>query len=162
MKNTQLKYVGFATGGLLLVSLAFSYRSHRKDKKASDFLQLVREMVVPGELGELKKTAFNESYLSELRKEGKRGLLVLTVSKALEHAKKIESSFAWYDDDEDAVYGVFDLLKDHLQVSQVAQAYLTKYQETLLSILQARLSDSEFEVIKKKLQSKRNYRTHGN
>lgn len=62
-------------------------------------------------------------------------------------ADKIKNAFGLLNDKETEIYGVFRSLKDRANVSQIAFAYLAKYNKDLLGELSDRLNKSELQVI---------------
>lgn len=58
-------------------------------------------------------------------------------------AKKLYNSFAWYNDDEDAVYGVFRRIKNDVDYIKLDEAFYDTTKEDMSSYLISRLSNSE-------------------
>lgn len=77
------------------------------------------------------------------------GALLLTSAAAEQDVSDIYSAIGWFNDDEDAVKGVFRRLKTQSQVSYLADYFEKKYHQDLLSFLrggnwpQDRLSDAD-------------------
>ena len=64
-------------------------------------------------------------------------------------AKDIEDSWGVVNDSEEQIYGALRLLKNQVQLSQVAMKYWLLFKVDLARELKARLSDSEFtEIVK--------------
>lgn len=78
-----------------------------------------------------------------------QNIYLLTTSDANIIAKKINSAFGTFNDDEEAIYGVFRKLRYQTQVASIVDAYKTLFNQDLLTTLKSKLSDSEFyEVIR--------------
>lgn len=82
-------------------------------------------------------------------KKGGTGTLLLTVSGATNLAKIIYDAKGIINDDEAAVYGVFQSLKTRSQVSFLAEVFFKIYKKSLLAYLQSFLNDSELAVVAK-------------
>jgi len=147
--------IALATGGFLLAgAIAHSIRTHRRDRRATAYLQAQREMTVPGEIGTLRRTAFNPDYLDELVAEGMRGIISLPTAEAKEKAQEIKNAWGVFDDDEETLNGIFRKLDYNVHVSQVAKAYEAIDSLSLLDRLKEDLSETEFGTIKQMLVDK--------
>lgn len=62
-------------------------------------------------------------------------------------AKKIDDAWGTFNDDEEAVFGVFRKLRYQTQVASIVDAYKTLFNEDLLSKLYTKLSDSEYNQV---------------
>lgn len=92
------------------------------------------------------------------------GSLLLTMAAAEEYSRQIYNAVGPFNDDEEAVIGVFKKLKTQSQVSFLADVFSTKYQSDLLSFIrggnwpQDRLSDADVNTINKYILSLPKYK----
>jgi hypothetical protein len=82
-------------------------------------------------------------------KKGGAGTLLLTVSGATNLSKIIYDAKGILNDDEAAVYGVFQSLKAKSQVSFLAEVFFKTYKKSLLAYLQSFLNDTELAIVAK-------------
>jgi hypothetical protein len=157
MNTKAYKAAGVGAGVLLVGAVFLSVRHSNRDKRASLFLKVLRELIDGGSIGELKESAFNPRYLAVLKTKVKGVIPVIPKSRAIALAKTIYGSWHWYNDDEDAIYGVFDKLKSKVMVSQVADSYLSEHGAGLLTHLSDKLSEAEFNKIKQQVNNLKDY-----
>lgn len=69
-------------------------------------------------------------------------------------AEKIHNAWGLFNDDEEAVYGVFRSLRYQTQVASIVDAYRKLYNQDLLTTLKTKLSDTEFNEIVKIIDTK--------
>jgi hypothetical protein len=70
-------------------------------------------------------------------------MVLLTVADSQILAKRINNAFGTFNDDEDAIFGVFRGIRYQSQVSSLVDAYRTAYKADLLTTLKGNLSDAE-------------------
>jgi hypothetical protein len=73
----------------------------------------------------------------------KKNMVLLTVADSQILAKRINNAFGTFNDDEDAIFGVFRGIRYQSQVSSLVDAYRTAYKADLLTTLKGNLSDAE-------------------
>lgn len=155
-RTAKISIAGGVVVGLVLV-LRAKAKTEQKKEDAESFRQLLRETIIASSLGALGQTAFNPEYLKNLIDAGKQGIPILTPQKAKELAKDIADAWSWYNDNEAAIYGVFEKLNSRVKVSQVAKAYLEDEDTGLLGDLMSKLSEEEFTKIKARLNKLKDY-----
>lgn len=85
----------------------------------------------------------NSNVFSPNYYKGKSGAPLITVAKAFELGKIIYDAKGYFNDDEAAVYGVFQQLSYKTQVSFFAEKFFDKYKVSLLGYLQSFLNETE-------------------
>ena len=89
----------------------------------------------------------NSNVFSPNYYKGKSGAPLITVAKAFELAKIIYDAKGYFNDDEAAVYGVFQQLSYKTQVSFFAEKFFDKYKVSLLGYLQSFLNETEMATV---------------
>jgi len=155
------KIVGISAFILLGGSTYLSIVKHRRDKTTEVLLGLIqRELRSSGNSLGLE-SAFDIYYLQKVIQKIPQRVLVLKEIVANQYAKQLYSAWgSWYEggDDEAKVYGIFRLMKDKVQVSQVAKAYQEIYAKNLIDVLRERFSSSEIKVVLNIIEGLPNYR----
>jgi hypothetical protein len=82
-------------------------------------------------------------------KKGGAGTMLLTMSAASSYAKIIYDAKGILNDDEAAVYGVFQSLKTRSQVSFLSEVFFKTYKKSLIAYLMSFLNDSELAIVAK-------------
>lgn len=80
---------------------------------------------------------------------GGSGTLLLTVGAAQNYAAILKNAKGIFNDDEAAVYGVFQSLKTRSQVSFLAMVFFQQYGQSMLGFLQSFLNESEMTTVAK-------------
>lgn len=80
---------------------------------------------------------------------GGAGTLLLTVGAAQNYAAILKNAKGILNDDESAVYGVFQSLKTRSQVSFLAMVFFQQYGQSMLGFLQSFLNESEMTTVAK-------------
>lgn len=94
-----------------------------------------------GTVDDLKhNNAFNPEYF-----KGKTGLL--SGNEAVAQAKIIYNAKGIVNDDEDAVYGVFNRAKSKAVISQIAMAFQILYKVSMYDYIRSMFSDSEMQKL---------------
>lgn len=112
---------GLAVGGYLVIKkvlVTLGLAGGRGEKEVTQELQ---------DPGSPWKPAFYKN---------KPGALILTRAAAEDYAKRIYDALNWYADDTAAVNAVFNELKTKTQVSFLAEVFMQKYNQDLLTYLQ--------------------------
>ena len=81
--------------------------------------------------------------------------MVYTPEAAKKRARIIYNANSWYNDDENAIYGVFRDAKSWAHVSRITEAFKSLYNKDLFFFLRDILSDSEMAIVTKIIQDKR-------
>lgn len=89
----------------------------------------------------------NSNVFSPNYYKGKSGAPLITVAKAFELGKIIYDAKGYFNDDEAAVYGVFQQLSYKTQVSFLAEKFFDKYKVSLLGYLQSFLNETEMATV---------------
>ncbi len=89
----------------------------------------------------------NSNVFSPNYYKNKPGALLITVAKAFELSKIIYDAKGYFNDDEAAVYGVFQSLKAKTQVSFLAEKFFDKYQVSLWGYLQNMMNEKELGTV---------------
>ena len=80
---------------------------------------------------------------------GGAGTLLLTVGAAQNYAAILKNAKGVFNDDESAVYGVFQSLKTRSQVSFLAMVFFQQYGQSMLGFLQSFLNETEMTTVAK-------------
>jgi hypothetical protein len=80
---------------------------------------------------------------------GGAGTLLLTMGAANNYADILKNAKGYFNDDEAAVYGVFQSLKTRSQVSFLAMVFFQKFNVSLLGYLQTFMNDAELTTVAK-------------
>lgn len=89
----------------------------------------------------------NENYFDPDYFQNKPGAIIMTVASANALAKIIYDAKSVINDDEAAVYGVFQSLRTKTQVSFLAYIFFKNYKKSLLSYLLSMFNASEMEAL---------------
>ena len=73
--------------------------------------------------------------------------LILTESTSKQYSETIYNAMGIFNDNENAVYGVFEQLKTKSQVSWLAKKFFEKYDISLLEYLRTYFNDSEMAKV---------------
>ena len=147
MKHLPLKIAGGALFGRFLTSLYLNHRRKTRDRLASEVLREVIRIVNPATQGLVSEDAFDTGYLDEvLRTSGDR-VIVMKESAAVRVAELIHDAWSFWGDDEAQVYSAFRMLKDKVQVSQVAGAYQTLYNINLIDKINDKMGEDEIKQV---------------
>lgn len=106
-------------------------------------------------LGLIKSAAANENESTLLPGSplypqfwhSKGGALILTVSAAQAYAELLKKSKGLFNDDESAVYGVFQNMKTQSQVSFLADTFQSMYGVSLAAYLLSFLDEDEMQKV---------------
>ena len=82
-------------------------------------------------------------------RSGGAGTLIITLGAAQNYAAIIKNAKGILNDDEAAVYGVFQSLKTRSQVSFLAMVFFQQYGQSMLGFLQSFLNESEMTTVAK-------------
>lgn len=128
------------------------------DKKALKFYGELLKEYNPAELKADTKSAFDPQWWLNAQKEvGSH--LKLKDEAAKKYAGQIANAWGIMDDDENAIYHVFeDNLKDHVQTSQVSYWYEKDRDVPLKLDLQSRLSPDEWKRILQAIVNMKTFR----
>jgi hypothetical protein len=149
VKKTTLKIIAGITGAGLCITVYVILDQKHQDKIAIALMGEINKLLNPSATGLAAEQAFDIHYAEEVLKKVKNKLLMLKAEVAERYAKEIYDAFGFFDDDENKIYSVFRILKDKVQVSQVAKAYSGKYKVNLIEHLRSKLSNTEVaEVLK--------------
>lgn len=85
---------------------------------------------------------FNPNYWKQ-----EPGALIITESYSRQLAEIIYDSYGYFNDDESAVYGVFELMKTKSQVSWLSMKFQQYYNKSLLEYLRSFLNNEELAKI---------------
>ena len=99
------------------------------------------------EIKQSLSTLANEDYFNPNYYARHLPAKILTVSDGNKFSERIYNAKQLINDDEAAVYGVFQLLRTKTQVSSLANYFQSKYQKSLLGFLQSFLNESELSNI---------------
>jgi hypothetical protein len=80
-------------------------------------------------------------------KKGGAGTLILTAAGAAKYADIIYNAKGIFNDDEAAVYGVFQALKTRSQVSYLSMVFFQKYNKSLIAYLADFLNKAELATV---------------
>ncbi|OED42499.1 hypothetical protein AB832_02975 [Flavobacteriaceae bacterium (ex Bugula neritina AB1)] len=142
------------TVGLILVGTTYvSIRNRKRDKVAGKLLQQLGKMLNPISKGLMGEEALDAKYVGRVLNKVNGSVIVLkksTITPSTRYANEIHKAFKpWYlgGDSEESVYAVFRNLKDKVQVSQVAKAYLSMYRVSLSDQLKDRFDKDEIKTV---------------
>lgn len=90
-----------------------------------------------------------------------KGSLLLTAAGAAALAKKLMKARGFFNDDEEAIYGIFRSLKTRSQITSLAFAFQKLYGKDLYFWLKAIMSAGELAVVVKIVNSKPKYKLNG-
>lgn len=147
MKNLAWKIAGGAALSLFVGSVWFDMRRRNRDKLAAEVLREVIRIVNPASQGLVAEDAFDTGYLEQLLQTVGSRIIVMKESAAVRIAEMIDDAWSFWGDDEDKVNSAFRMLKDKVQVSQVAKAYQRLYNVHLIDKLNDRMSEDEIKVV---------------
>lgn len=85
---------------------------------------------------------FNPNYWKQ-----QPGALIITESYSRQFAEIIYNSYGYFNDDEAAIYGIFEQMKTKSQVSWLSMKFQQYYNKSLLEYLRSFLNDSELAKI---------------
>lgn len=97
---------------------------------------------------------FNPTYWQQFG----AGALILTESDAKRYSDTIKDAYGIFNDDENAIYAVFELLKTKSQVSYLALKFNQYYNISLLGYLQSFLNDAELAKVAGIINKKPKYK----
>ena len=160
-KQEVLLVAGALTGIWCAYELFRFFKTRKQDFMAGLLLEELTRVLNPETKGLLNEKAFSANYKQEVLNTVRGQVLTLQPQVALYHAEKIYNSFgSWVTggDDEQAIYGVFNQLKDKVQVSQVASAYLYRYGRSLTDKLNEKFDTGEIRKVLAIVSSKPPYR----
>lgn len=148
MKRNWIIIVGVVAASGCVVSIYFSYKRNRQNKRASEFIKELMQVLKPATAGLLAEPALDLGYKDEIVKNAGRQVIVLNDKVAEDYANQIKSAWNHWlrgGDNEQKLYAVFRALKDKVQVSQVANAYwrLNDRKVNLIDRLNERLDEKE-------------------
>ncbi|QKX05371.1 hypothetical protein HN014_10740 [Aquimarina sp. TRL1] len=148
-KASHIKQLQWASTliSMLLMVILYRHFTKRKQKRLSVKMQQALLQKFNPEKGFLQEKAFDETYAERVIKIVPERIAILKPGVAQNKAKLLHSGFkpwyVWGGDNEQLIYGVLTSLKDKVQVSQVAKAYLDLYKVPLKEQLQKELDTKE-------------------
>lgn len=104
-----------------------------------------------------KYESSNDNWFTPTKKLPKKALILTKKYQELLAKKLWFAKGSWLNDDEDAIYGVFRLLKTKSQVTSLSAYFYLKYNQDLYLWLKDMLSPSEFGNVLKIVNSKPDY-----
>lgn len=149
-KTKLLIAAGIVTAAGCVASIYVGHRKKQRDKLAAALIKEITKQLKPSTSGLLSENAFDIHYKDEVVSSTGRQILTLKNEVASDYAKQIHAAWgSWWSggDDEDKVYGVFRKLRDKVQVSQIATAYLRNFGVNLIDKLNDRLDDKEIKNV---------------
>lgn len=149
-KDQLLLLSAVATASLGAISAYHVIRKRKQDQLAYELMKELSRLLHPSTTGLLAENAFDTDYKDEVVRNSGRQILTLRNEVAGAYADQLHAAWrGWWlgGDNEKAVYQVFRELKDKVQVSQVADAYLKNHQQHLIDKLNERLDDEEINRI---------------
>lgn len=147
MKNLPLKITGGLMLTILLGSLYLNQRRKTQDKLARKVLREVIRIVNPATQGLVAEDAFDTGYLDKLLQKVGSKVIVMKESAAVRTAEMIHDAWSFWGDDEEKVNSAFRMLKDKVQVSQVARAYQNLYDIHLIDKLNDRMDEDQIKAV---------------
>ena len=85
---------------------------------------------------------FNPNYWKQ-----QPGALIITESYTRQFTETIYEAYGWFNDDEAAIYGIFEQMKTKSQVSWLAMKFQEYYNKSLLEYLKSFLNSEELATI---------------
>ena len=159
MKKTLLQVTAFGLVAVLGGTTWAHVRRQKRDSLARDLMVEISRLSDPLGSGLEAEAAFDPAYLDELLQRVSTRVIVMKDSAARAVAQRIDDAWGFWDYDEEAVYTAFRSLRDQVQVSQVARAYLGLGGAGLLDTLRDRLDESEVSTVLSIVRSLPPYRT---
>jgi hypothetical protein len=151
MKKVVGLQIAVGTVGLILVGTTYvTLRNRKRDKVASILLLKLGKMLNPISKGLMGEEALDAKYVGRVLNKVSGSVIVLKKSTTTRYANEIHKAFKpWYrgGDSEESVYAVFRNLKDKVQVSQIAKAYLSMYRVSLSDQLKDRFDKDEIKTV---------------
>ena len=150
MKRSWMLVIGVTAATGCGASLYLSHRKKKRDRLASDFIKELTRLLKPATKGLLSENAFDIHYKDEIVRSTGRQILTLKNEVATDYANQINAAWgSWWSggDDEQKVYSVFRKLRDKVQVSQLANAYLRNFGVNLIDKLNERLDEKEIQKV---------------
>ncbi|WP_025663285.1 hypothetical protein [Aquimarina megaterium] len=151
MKKVIGLQIAAGTVGLILVGTTYvTLRNRKRDKVANTLLLKLGKMLNPVSKGLMSEEALDAKYVGRVLNKVSGNVVVLKKSTTTRYANEIHKAFKpWYrgGDAEENVYAVFRNLKDKVQVSQVAKAYLSTYKMSLSDQLKDRFDKDEIKTV---------------
>ncbi len=145
----KLKITGAACTALLVGTVVYNVKKKHRNRDAALFFSELERNIAPAGVGIIESDAFNMYYWQSLMNKLKKSYYLLKQKEAEAFVKKISDAWGVFNDDEDAIYGVFRALKDQVQVSQVSYWYYQKTKINLIDELRSRLGKEEIaEIVK--------------
>jgi hypothetical protein len=146
--------------GLTLVAGGITYgvatRQKKKKQIKAIFDALEKETGATGTFEDLEKSApFDPNYWKSVQDSGK-ATKYLKAEYAKKYAKQIYDALDWIDD-EDAVFAVYQRIRNHVQASQIAYYFGRDYKTPLYDYLDDDLNSSEMDKINNYLKVKPKY-----
>lgn len=89
-----------------------------------------------------------------LKSYPKRKIVLLSESGSTGYAKELNNSMGTFNDDEEAIYGVFRSIRYKSQVASIVTAFYKLYNKDLLASLKSHLKDSELANVGNIINSK--------
>ncbi len=145
-----LLVTGIVTASGCVLSLYISLRRKAQDRLATELVREITRQLQPATAGLLSEQAFDVGYTDLVLRGTREKVLTLKPEVARAYADRIHAAWgSWWSggDDEQKVYSVFRELKDKVQVSQVAQAYLRNQGTHLMDKLNERLDKEEIRTV---------------
>lgn len=154
MKNQKIDYNLLIAGGLLIgVFILFK----KVGSAGSGLLNIFGKNTEEEnqQLSELKEA--NYWNFQAFLNDAPAGALLLTMSYSLDLVNQLWDATGYFNDDEQAIYGVFRSLKTRSQVAFLAKRFFELKQQDLYSYLENYLNDSELLNVKGIIDSKPMY-----
>ena len=145
---------GICIAGIWIGMAVIHQKRVKRDELATAFFSELERDISPAMVGLVENKAFDLNYWQTISIKLKKSLLYLTSSSAQSFAKDIRSSFGLFNNT-DKIKSVFRVLKDYVQVSQVAFQYYYASPDkiNLIDDLKAHLSSSDvgeiLDIVKK-------------
>jgi len=95
-----------------------------------------------------KNNYWNPSWANDTEKGKYKNVMLLSSVTGDKLATDIYNSKGYFNDDEDALYGVFNALNYQTQVSSLAGWFYKKYKYDLYSYIKSFLNESELQQLK--------------
>jgi|694.fasta_scaffold12328_9 hypothetical protein len=143
-----------AIGGLVLVFFA-----GRAILKKLGIVQSQQDKREEKELNDAMKELSSSDYFDpDYWRKGGAGTLLIKNDTANLLAERLYNAKGIFNDNESAVYGVFQLLKTRSQVSYLAMIFYQKYNKSMLTYLLEFLNDQEMLTVAKITNKLPNYK----